>query len=324
MRRRTFLAFVSGALVAALARAQAPTTIRQIGLLWIHSPAFLPWLDALRDGLNAHGYKEGKNIRFEQSTLVGSYDELPAAAARLAQLKVDIIVTYGSTATVEAQRAAPKIPIVATATGDPVKLKVAASLARPGKNVTGFVTAGVMGAGKRLEVLKEIVPSLRRCAVLLYPGSSSERDNLRELEESARELRIETQAVAIHTPNEIESAVASIDKQKVQAVILIGSTMFNANRERMIAAIDKLNLPASYTNPLFVEAGGLVAYAPDIGANFRAAAAYVDKIFKGAKPGDLPMQQPTRWTFAINLRTARNLGLKIPPQILLRADRVIE
>jgi len=310
-------------LATTLLRAQTTAPMRQVGLLWIHSPAVVPLLEAFRDGLLARGYKDGVNIRFEQSGLVRNYDELPAAAARLAELKVDLIVTYGSTATIEAKKAAPKIPVVMTAALDPVKLGIVASLAKPGNNVTGLVT-GVANTGKRLELLKEIVPSLRRCAVLLNPGSSPERDSLRELQESARQLGVETHALEIRVADEIEPIIASIDKSKVQAIMVIGSTMFTANRERLVAAIGKLNLPATYANPAFVEVGGFTAYAPDVGANFRAAADYVDKIFRGAKPSDLPIQQPTRWTLAINLKTAKSLGLKIPPQMLIRADRVIE
>lgn len=328
--RRRFLIAVGSLLATKKAIAQQGTVksqgtvIRRIGLLWIHSPAIQPWLDALREGLRVHGYEEGTNIRFESSGLVTNYDELPAAAAKLAQLRPDVIVSYGSTATTEAHKAAPNIPVVATATGDPVKLGLAASLARPGKNVTGLVSQGIVAGGKRLELLKEILPSLQRCAVLLYPGSASERDNLRELEEHARLMQVEIQAVPIRTPEEIDSAVASIGTLQVQGLVVIGSTMFSANRQRLVAAIGKLNLPASYSNSQFAEAGGLTAYAPDVGGNFRAAADYVDKILKGAKPGDLPIQQPTRWTLVINLRTARTLGLKIPQRVLLRADRVIE
>jgi len=322
--RREFLAAACGLLAATIARAQAPNAIRQIGLLWIHSPALEPWLDALRAGLRAHGYEEGKNIRIDQGSLVNGYDELPTAAERLARAKVDVIVAYGSTAVLAAHKAAPAIPVVMTIAGDPVKLGVAASLARPGKNVTGLTSQSATAAGKRLELLREIMPSLRKCAVLLYPRSESELESLREMEEGARTLKIEVHAVAIHNAAAIESAVASIGILNVQAITVIGSTLFSANRERLISAVAKLNLPASYANVAFVEAGGLAAYAPDIGANFREAAVYVDKIFKGAMPGDLPIAQPIRWTLAINMRTAKALGLTIPPSVLLRADRVVE
>jgi putative ABC transport system substrate-binding protein len=266
----------------------------------------------------------GRDVSIDDRSLVTSYDDLAAGAARLARDKVSVILAYGGTAVQAAYRAAPTIPIVMVAAGDPVSLGVAASLSRPGGNVTGFTTIGQELAGKRLELLTQIVPSMRRFAVVLYPGSASEADSLRNYEALAGSLQLEARPVEIRTPAEIEPAIIGIAQMKVQAIVVVGSSMFAAHRDRVVAAIAKLRIPAIYSNVSLGEAGGLVAFAPDTQENFYRAAIYVDKILKGAKPADLAIEQPSKWQLIVNLKTAKTLGMTFPQSILLRADRVIE
>jgi len=324
MRRRELLIASAAFLAAPFVLAQKAGQLPRIGLLWIHAGASAPFIDAFRDGMRALGYVEGKNISIDERSLVDGYDGLAAAATRLATEKVAVILAYGTTAVSTAHKAAPGIPIVMVAAGDPIKLGVASSLARPGGNVTGFTTISEDLSGKRLELLREIVPGMRRFAVVLYPGSASEVGSLRSYVATAQAMNLEMRPVEIRSVAEIESAIAGIAKMEVQAIAVVGSTLFNANRDRLVAAITRLRTPAIYSGITLAEAGGLVAYAVNVVENFRRSAVYVDKILKGAKPGDLPIEQPTRIELVVNLKTARALELKIPQAVLIRADRVIE
>jgi putative ABC transport system substrate-binding protein len=324
MDRRSFVALIGSAFAAPFALAQKAGQLPRIGLLWIHAGASAPFIDAFRDGMRALGYVEGKNISIDERSLVGGYDGLAAAAARLATEKVTVILAYGGTAVSAAHKAAPGIPIVMVSAGDPIKLGVASSLARPGGSVTGFTSLNEDLSGKRLELLREIVPAMRRFAVVLYPGSATEAESLRNFVAAARTLKLESRPAEIRSAAEIESAIASIAKMEVQAIAVVGSSLFNANRDRLVAAIAKLRTPAIYTGISFAEAGGLIAHGFNVVENFRRSAVYVDKILKGAKPGDLPIEQPTRIELVINMKTAKALGLKIPQSVLIRANRVIE
>jgi putative ABC transport system substrate-binding protein len=315
---------IGGILAAPLARAQKAGRLPRIGLLWIDAGENSQFVAALREGLRALGYVEGQNVEIDDRSLVSGYDALNAAAARLASEKVAVIVAYGTTAVRVAHKIAPGIPVVMAIAGDPVRLGVAASLARPGGSVTGFTSLSSDLSGKRLEILRELVPEMRRFAVVLYPESASEAESLRNYVSAARTLNLEPQPVEIRSPAEIESAVAGIAKRNVQAIAVVGSTMFAANRNGLVAAIGKLRTPAIYAGLSLAEAGGLIAYGPNIVENFRRVAGYIDKILKGASPGDLPIEQPSKIDLVINLRTAKALGLKVPQSVLLRANRVIE
>ena len=325
MRRRSSLLALLALAVAPLGvRSQVPARLPRIGLLWIHDASDSHYLKAFRDGMAAQGYADGRNVRIDEQFLVNKYDALAAAAARLSAEKVDLIVAYGTTATQVAHKATSRIPIVMVASGDPVKSGVAASLARPGGNVTGFSVMSQDLSSKRLEILREMLPSMNRIAVLMYPGSQSEAEALRNLETAARAMKLELRVVEVRGPADIESAIAGIPGLKVDAVLAVGSTLFTANRGQLAAAIAKIRVPAIYSNLVIAEAGGLAAFGADVTSNFRRVAVYIDKILKGAKPADLPIEQPTTLELVINLKTAKALGLKIPQPLLLRADRVIE
>jgi len=305
-------------------RSQASARLPRIGLLWIHDAGDTYYLNAFREGMANQGYVEGKNVRIDERFLVDRYDALAAAAARMSAENVDMIVTYGTTATQIAHKATTRIPIVMVASGDPVKSGVAASLARPGGNVTGFSTMSQDLSSKRLQILKEMLPSANRIAVLLYPGSQSEAEALRNYETAARTMKLELRAVEIRGPADIEPAIARIPGLKVDAAVVVGSTLFSANRGQIAAAIAKVRMPAIYSNQAFVEVGALAIFSTDVASNFRRVAVYVEKILKGARPAELPIEQPTKLELVINLKTAKALGLKIPQPLLLRADRVIE
>jgi putative ABC transport system substrate-binding protein len=318
------LALVTIAFAPAPVFSQQPGSVPRIGLLWIDSGGSSNYVDAFREGLRAQGYVEGKNISIDDRSLVDGYDGLAAAAGRLAREKVSVIVTYGGTASQAAHKAAPGIPIVMVSGGDPIKLGLVASLSRPGGNVTGTTFLSADLSGKRLELLREIVPRIRRLAVILYPGSSAETEALKQYEAAARALNLEARAVEIRHPGEIDAAIAGIARMDVQAIAVVGSSLFTANRKQVAAAIGRIRIPAVYVNGDFVESGGLIAYGPNYVDQFRRAAVYVGKILKGTKPGDLPIEQPTRLEMVINMKTAKALGLTIPQTILVRADRVIE
>ena len=325
MRRREFSAFTAAALLAPrLALAQGVASPPRVGLLWIRAPGTEGYIAAFRDGLRSLGYTEGRTVFIEERFMADGYDALPGAAARLAAAKVSVIVTYGSTAVEAVQKAAPSIANVMVSGGDPVKLGFATTLSRPGGNVTGLAAISVDLSGKRLELLRELVPSARRLVMLLVPSSSSQADAFQRYEAAARPLGLQLRRVEIRNPAEIESSVRAVAATDAQAVIVAGSTMFNANRARVLAAVGKLHLPAVYASSEYVDEGGLVAYGMNIRDAFRRAAVFVDKILKGAKPGDLPIEQPTTIELALNLRTASALGIRVPQSVRVRADRVIE
>ncbi len=324
-RRRLLLALGASALTAPLASfAQQSGSMPRIGLLWIETDSPSQFAAALREGLRALGYVEGKNIRIDDRSLVDRYELLPEAAGRLVSQKVDVIVCYGSTATQAASNATSTIPIVMVSGLDPVKLGVAASLSRPGRNVTGLTFLGPDLSGKRLELLKEIIPGMRRLAVIHSSGSPSGVASLKNHESAAQVLNLEVRRVEVGTVGDIGPAIAGIARMNVQAISVVGSTLLTANCKQVVAAIEKVRLPAIYANSEFPLAGGLLSYATNHFDSFRRAATYVDKILKGTKPGDIPIEQPTRFELVINMKTAKALGIKIPNTIMVRAEKVIE
>jgi putative tryptophan/tyrosine transport system substrate-binding protein len=327
MLRKTF-AFGLGTLFLItfhLAQAQQPPTkIPRIGYLMTR---FLDPVrsEALRQGLRELGYVEGKTIVIEWRSAEGKLDRLPALVAEFVRLKVDVIVTGGPLPTRVTKDATSTIPIVITQVNDPVGNGFVASLARPGGNITGLSTLAPEISGKQLELLKEILPSLSRAAVF---GTSTQPGNsqvLKEVELAAGALAVKLQYVDIISPKDIESAFRAASKGRAEAVLMIASSSVVGDRRQEIVDLAvKSRLPVIYPFSSYVEAGGLMFYGANLRDLDRRAATFVDKILKGAKPADLPVEQPTKFDLVINLKTAKALGLKIPAHLLMEADRVIE
>ena len=280
-----------------------------------------PRLDAFRQGLRAIGYIEGKNIDIEYRSADGKSERLPDLAAELARLKVDCIVTGGENPTRFAKQATSTIPIIMTSVGDPVGFGFAASLARPGGNITGLSTYSADLAGKRLELLKEAIPRLSRVAFISDPRSTA--GNIKETEAVGPILKMQLLLLTARTLDELENAFRSSAKSRAGAFIIAGGGFFNTNQTRLVELAAKYRLPGMYPEQEFVLAGGLMAYATSIPDLYRRAATYVDKILKGTKPADLPVEQPKKFEFIINQKAAKQIGLVIPPNVLARADRVI-
>jgi putative ABC transport system substrate-binding protein len=280
-------------------------------------------LNALRVGLHELGYVEGKNVAVTLRWAEGNYDRLPGLANELVGLKMDILVTDGDKASVAAKQATSTIPIVAGAVGDPVVLGLVSSLARPGGNITGsaFVAPALMV--KRLELLKETMPRMSRAAVLVNPKNAMAGSIVQTAGAIAKKLSLELHAFEAATPEEIDNAIGAMAKRGVQAVVVQNETLFIANAQRILNLAAKLRLAVCGRTEL-AEAGGLIGYGANNVEGFRRAAVYIDKILKGAKPGDLPFAQPSQFMFVVNLKTAKALGIAIPPAVLNRADRLIE
>ena len=323
--RRSFLRTLSGSLLAAPLAAEAlhAGTVVTLGILSPASPsAFGYAFDALRQGLRDLGYVEGQNLLIEWRWADGKYERLPALAADLVRLKVDCIVTHGVARRV-AKDATATIPIVMASGGNPVGEGLVASLARPGGNLTGVSFALSEVAARRLEVLKEAVPSVRRVALLFNPASVTAFGGLEALERSARGFHVTLQPIAVRAPDEIEGALSAMAPRRGDALALIEDWVIIVNARRVAAQAVKRHLP-SVGFLEWAEAGGLLAYDADIVTVYSRAATYVDKILKGAKPADLPIEQAAKFKLMINQNTANALGLTIPPPLLLRADQVIE
>jgi ABC-type uncharacterized transport system substrate-binding protein len=306
------------------ADAQQPTKISRIGFLGASSASTLAArIEALRQGLRELGYVEGKSIVIEYRWAEGKFDRLPALAAELVRLKVDVIVTGGTTSTRAAKKATVTIPIVMGFDNDPVGNGFVASLAHPGGNITGLSTLAPEISGKQLELLKEIVPRLSRVAVLgssTTPGTAQAR---REIELAAGALKVQLQYLDVLSPKDIETAFQAASKGHADAVLALTNPILNQNRKALADLAVKNRLPAIYYSAEFVEDGGLMTYSVSTTDPFRRAAVYVDKILKGAKPAELPVEQPQKFEFIINLKAAKQIGLTIPPNVLVRADKVI-
>lgn len=277
---------------------------------------------SLREGLGALGYVEGKTIIIEFRSAAGDVDRIPALAAELVRLNVDVLVAGGPEPLEAAQRATSTIPIVMVAQTDPVAAGLAASLAKPGGNITGLTMGDPELAGKRLEYLKEAMPRLSRVAILRdsYPGSRT----LEEAEAAARALNLQLVSLVVRSPADFESAFRSAVREHAEAVLVSGGSMLFTHRAQLAALATKSQLPAIGVLGQTAHAGYLMSYGPNLPDLFRRTAAYVDKILKGAKPGDLPIEQPTRFELVINRQTAKVLGVTLPPSLLLRADQVID
>ena len=302
------------------AKAQEAGKVARIGMLTASSS---PFVEAFKQGLRELGYVEGRNIVIEYRSTDGRDERLPGLVADLVRLKVDIIVA-SSQGAVAARQATTAIPIVMPIITDPVRLGLVASLARPGGNATGFATQNDELPGKWMELVKETLPKVSRVAVLFHPTYDG-GVQLKASEAAARSLGVRLQALKVEHPDDFANAFAEVQKNRAEALVVSSSGLFYAHRTRLVEFAAKHRLPTIYHQSEFVvESGGLMSYGPDFRDLFRRSATYVDKILKGAKPGDLPVQQPTKFELVINMKTAKALGLTVPPSLLLRADQVIE
>jgi putative tryptophan/tyrosine transport system substrate-binding protein len=310
--------------VGAIAEAQQPAKITRIGYLDAVSLSVnAARVEAFRQSLRKLGYVEGKNIFIEWRSADGKLDRLPALAAELVHLKVDIIVTGGRSATRAAKEATSTIPIVMTQDSDPVANGFVASLARPGGNITGLSTLAPELSGKQLELMKEIIPKLSRVAVFGSSTSPGNAQSLREVELAARAFKVQLQYLDVLDPKDIETAFRAASNGRADGVLVLNSPVFASRQTQVVDLAVKSRLPAIYWRSDFVEAGGLMSYGASQNDLDRRAAAYVDKILKGTKPADLPVEQPTKFELVINLKTAKQIGVTIPQKVLARADRVI-
>jgi putative ABC transport system substrate-binding protein len=329
MNRRDSIAALAAlaALGAALplARAQQPAKVARIGLLSPFSPSqSAPWHQAFRLGLRDLGWVEGKNISIEYRYAEGRNDRLPELAADLVRIKVDVIVASVNADALVAQKATRAIPIVMVSAGDPVATGLVESLARPGGNVTGLSQMTVEMVGKRLELLKEMVPKLSRVAVLWNPQGAAATLNWKEIQLPARQMGVQLHSLEVRSPDDFDKALEDATQVRAGALFIIADPVVVTNLKRIADLAVKSRLPSIFQLSGFADAGGLAAYGPDLADMFRRAATYVDKILNGAKPADLPIEQPTKFELVINLKTAKALRIEIPQSVRLRADRVIE
>ena len=304
------------------ASAQRAAKVPIIGLL--DAGERLEWWAAFREQLQKLGYVEGRNVVIESRFASGKPERLPSLVQDLVRLDVAAIVIAGTDAAIAAQRATEKIPIVMATGTDQVSLGFAASFARPGGNVTGISSISADLIGKRLELLREVLPKMSRLAVIWHRGYVGSLSSIRELEKAAMSSRIAIQNLGVKSAGELASVFSAATRERAEAVFVIADPAFFPERQRLAELALKHRLPTMHGPSEYVEAGGLLSYASSYPDLFRRAAVYVDKILKGAKPGDLPIEQPTRFELVINLKTAKALGVAIPQAVLLRADRVIE
>ena len=314
-------------LAAPLATEAQPAKVARIGYLSplsVSADGSQRLFEAFRNGLTELGYAEGRNIAIESRWAAGKYERLPSLAAELVRLRMDVIVTAGVPAILAAKKATSRIPIIMAVVVDPIATGLVASLARPGGNVTGMSVMAPDLVGKQLEMLKEIAPKASRVAVLWNPANPGNTPQLRAAELAARTLGMRLQPQEARSPREIDSAFAAMSKEGAGAVVVLLDVMFIDQGTRIADLAARRRLAAVYGLAEHVRAGGLMAYAPSFPNNYRRAAVFVDKILRGANPGDLPIEQPTQFELLINLKTAKALGLTIPPSLLLRADEVIQ
>jgi putative ABC transport system substrate-binding protein len=331
MKRRDFIAALGGAAAwPVVAGAQQPKKVPRIGFLATGSlelPEGTANINAFRQGLHELGYVEGENILVEYRIADSKIERFVDQASELARLKVDIIVASNTPAARAAQQATDTIPIVVPVMGDPIRDRLVANLARPSGNITGLTFLGPELVPKRLALLKEALPTASQVVALWHPGAYGERtmsDMMKETEAAARTLGVQLRLVAVQGPDELERAFSTIAAERADALLVFPSPMLFAERRRIVDLAAKYRLPSIAMAREFAELGGLIAYGASIPSLFRRSAIYVDKIIKGAKPADLPIEQPTKFEFVINLKTAKALGLDIPPSLAARADEVIE
>ena len=321
MFRRIVICLLLTLFLLTVAEAQQPKKVPHIGYLrFIEVPVYDA---AFRKGLSELGYVEGQNIHVEYRFAGGSTERLAEFAAELVRLKVDVIVA-GSTQSIDAAKQATRtIPIVFPVTFDPVESGFVASLARPGGNLTGLSTVNPDAAAKRVELMKEIMPRISHLAVLRNPTNSGSQFPLKETEAGAKRLAIRLQVLEVRSADQLAGAFGAAGKGRADALIVLADALFFAQRGQVAELGIKHRLPSMFDDAQSVEAGGMISYGANLSDLFRRSAVYVDKILKGAKPADLPVEQPVKFEFIVNLKTAKQIGLAIPPNVLARADRVI-
>ena len=327
MDRRAFIGSLTGGLLAAplAAEAQQAAKVARIGVLHPGAPATSAHFAAAFDqGLRKHGYREGRNIVVERRFAEAKAERISEIAAALVRLKVDVIVTSTDAGIAAVKQQTQTIPIVMANSTDPVATGFVASLARPGGNVTGLSSISPALSAKRLELLKEAVPGLSRVAIMWSPDVRGSVLDYKETESAARSLRLQLQSVEVSHPDDFDRAFSAFTTARAEALTVASFPVAFRNRSQLASLAQKSRLPSMYGLREFVDAGGLMAYGPNYTEGWRRAATYVDRILKGAKPGDLPIEQPTKFELVINLKTAKALGLTIPPSLLQRADQVIE
>ena len=327
MNRRAFLRIVPFALLAAplAVKAQQVGKVYRIGFLGNSTAALEANLvGPFREGLRELGYVEGRNVQIEYRWAEGKYERFPELVAELLALKVDVLVTAGTPAALAIKRATTTIPLVMVAVGDPVGTGLVASLARPGGSMTGLTSIAPDLEGKRLELLRAAVPKLSRVSVIWNPANPFHVTAEKEARSAAQVLQMKVHSVGVRTAQELDPAFVAIVKERPGAFIVLADRIFLHNRGRIVDFAVRNRLPAVYAYRELVEAGGLMSFGPNYADMHRRAATFVDKILKGAKPADLPVEQPTKFELLINLKTAKALGLTIPPSVLLRAEEIIQ
>jgi len=324
-RRRQFLIATGAFLAASLARAQPAGKVFRIGFLGNSTAALeVNLVGPFREGLRDLGYVEGRNVLIEYRWAEGKYERFPALIAELIALKVEVIVTAGTPASLAVKDATTSIPLVMVAVGDPVGSDLVASLARPGGNFTGLVSIAPDLEGKRLELLTEVVPKLSHVAFLLNPANAFHVTSEKQARAAAKALHLKVGFVAVRAETEFDRAFQAISNQRPGALVMLADRLFLHHRARIVDFAARNRLPTVYAYTELVEAGGLMSFGPSYPGMHRRAAYFVDRILKGVKPADLPMEQPSKFELVINLKTAKALGLTIPRLVLLRADQVIE
>jgi ABC-type uncharacterized transport system substrate-binding protein len=323
MNKRLLVCLVATLILAAIHTVEAlePKKVPRIGFLALvaSSSAREVFLQGLRD----LGYVEGQNIVIEYRQAAGRADRLPELASELVRLNVDVIVVVASQSALAAKKATRTIPVIFTGVGDPVAQELVASLARPGGNITGLASLSPEVGGKRLELLKEVVPAASRVAILWNPTNSSNALQIKEISPAAKALSLRILSLEASKPDDFEPAFVAMIRERADALSVFADPFLSTHRVRLAQLAAKNRLPAMYGHSDYVEAGGLMSYAPSFSDMSRRAATFVDKILKGAKPADLPVEQPTKFEFIINLKTAKQIGLTIPPNVLVRADKVM-
>jgi putative tryptophan/tyrosine transport system substrate-binding protein len=314
-----FLATVS------LAEAQQPGKVPRIGFLAVPSPSFFSTrMNAFREGLYDLGHVEGKNIAIEYRYAGGKLDRLPTLAAELVRLNVDVIVTSSAPSALAAKNATGTIPIVFVTAGDPVDMGLVTSLARPGGNITGLTTTAPELIGKRLELLKEVLPRITRVAVLWNPSNPGFSEMSKEVQAASQAHALQLQSLEVRSLEDFKGAFESLARGNSHAIIVWSDPLMNTHHRLILDLARKHRLPAIYGVPEAVDAGGLMSYAPSFTDQYRRAATYVDKILRGTKPAELPVERPMKFELVINLKTAKQIGLTIPESVLYRVDRVIK
>lgn len=327
MKLRTVLSVLVISLLASfhLAEGQSAKKIDRIGMLTGFRPIPIPpTVEAFRNGLRELGYVEGKNVIIEYRWAEGKDDRYAPLASELVNLGVDVLVVSGTQAAIAAKQATSTIPIIVGGAGDLVGEGLVANLARPGGNLTGFTNIDPDLSTKRLQILKESLPNVTRVAVLYHGAPGGDQEELRETQRAAKKIAVNIQPLHVLESGQIPAVFETIKKDHAQALIIFQSSFTSANRKEIVDLAAKIRIPTMCGTPEWSDAGGLVSYGHNRSDQYRRAAGYVDKVLKGTKPADLPVQQPMKFEFVVNLKTARKIGVTIPPQVLARADRVIK